>query len=671
MPRGKGAKRRKTSDADVVLHAQGQGPVKRTQKNPYDLTGSDATVFSVREIKAEAVRKGKPVWLIGWEGFTDNEDTWKPIENLAGHEQEIAAFRKDKEERSRVDAQNNRANKKRKTPSEQQSASDEDASTLDENWVEGKGGKRKAACWACYKVRLCPEQPEKVLALCCKVCGPDSSPTWSGNTSNLRSHLAHIHKDLYCKMVEAESADSATTEETRGVNAAKVGTIEAMLPPISDEKRDELHKKSYLAALLAEGIMPSIAGDLWSEGGIAIFGILVYWIDKGMVLHEKLLSAVPFSDVRHTGLEIERSTKESLSDMGVGEYTLDQLGSADSGETSITVDTVKDFVHSTTSDSASNMISGWGCFDGHECNCHLLALCVLVFLTSDGVKEAFTKLRGMTTHFNHSVIGRKLLHDCQDKYGLSRTSPPQDNATRSGWKGARNQAKWFVENQAESKVKYNKVVRKIENISVQEARQNLLEAIEQRFFKALLACKLEDFAVSTFLDPRYKNLEFKMLEGWRSGTLTRSHIIHLARSAYEADWMPKESDTPLAVPSPTLEHIEQKSNLVSFLEDSDDDEDNLVSSASAAPSTKVEDEFKKYLSLPACDGNLDILEWWRGNSTELPNMVRMARQFLAAPASTAGVERTFSACGQMHSDLRKSVKEGTLQHSLMASINTK
>jgi len=33
---------------------------------------------------------------------------------------------------------------------------------------------------------------------------------------------------------------------------------------------------------------------------------------------------------------------------------------------------------------------------------------------------------------------------------------------------------------AESKVKYNKVVRKIENISVQEARQNLLEAIEQR-----------------------------------------------------------------------------------------------------------------------------------------------------------------------------------------------
>ena len=154
MPRGKGAKRRKTSDADVVLLAQGQGPVKRTQKNPYDLTGSDDTVFSVREIKAEAVRKGKPVWLIGWEGFTDNEDTWEPIENLAGHEQEIAAFRKDKEERSRVDAQNNRANKKRKTPSEQQSASGASGSACVTHFARcASSFVRSSLCFLAFELR--------------------------------------------------------------------------------------------------------------------------------------------------------------------------------------------------------------------------------------------------------------------------------------------------------------------------------------------------------------------------------------------------------------------------------------------------------------------------------------------------------------------------------------
>ena len=41
-----------------------------------------------------------------------------------------------------------------------------------------------------------------------------------------------------------------------------------------------------------------------------------------------------------------------------------------------------------------------------------------------------------------------------------------------------------------------------------------------------------------------------------------------------------------------------------------------------------------------------------------------------APASTAGVERVFSAAGRMHSHLRKSMKDSTLEHSLMAAFNT-
>ena len=36
----------------------------------------------------------------------------------------------------------------------------------------------------------------------------------------------------------------------------------------------------------------------------------------------------------------------------------------------------------------------------------------------------------------------------------------------------------------------------------------------------------------------------------------------------------------------------------------------------------------------------------------------------------AVVERVFSAAGRMHSDLRKSMKNSTLEHSLMAAFNT-
>ena len=48
----------------------------------------------------------------------------------------------------------------------------------------------------------------------------------------------------------------------------------------------------------------------------------------------------------------------------------------------------------------------------------------------------------------------------------------------------------------------------------------------------------------------------------------------------------------------------------------------------------------------------------------------MMKQLLAAPASSAGVERVFSAAGNMHDDLRKSMSDSMLMHSLFAAFNT-
>ena len=47
----------------------------------------------------------------------------------------------------------------------------------------------------------------------------------------------------------------------------------------------------------------------------------------------------------------------------------------------------------------------------------------------------------------------------------------------------------------------------------------------------------------------------------------------------------------------------------------------------------------------------------------------MAKQYLAAPFSSAGVERKFSAAGKMHDDLRKSAKDTLLENSLFAAFN--
>ena len=82
-------------------------------------------------------------------------------------------------------------------------------------------------------------------------------------------------------------------------------------------------------------------------------------------------------------------------------------------------------------------------------------------------------------------------------------------------------------------------------------------------------------------------------------------------------------------------------------------------------------ELEKYLDYADVpDLNEDILKWWSARESKWLSLAKMVKQYLAAPASSAGVERVFSAAGKMHGDLQKSAKDSTLEHSLFAAFNT-
>ena len=84
----------------------------------------------------------------------------------------------------------------------------------------------------------------------------------------------------------------------------------------------------------------------------------------------------------------------------------------------------------------------------------------------------------------------------------------------------------------------------------------------------------------------------------------------------------------------------------------------------------MSDELDEYLrSPPEDDADLNVLAWWASKAGRWPHLAKMVRQFHALPASSAGVERVFSAAGKMHDDLRKAVKDETLEASLLASFN--
>ena len=63
----------------------------------------------------------------------------------------------------------------------------------------------------------------------------------------------------------------------------------------------------------------------------------------------------------------------------------------------------------------------------------------------------------------------------------------------------------------------------------------------------------------------------------------------------------------------------------------------------------VRDELEQYLEdtdVPGCDK--DILKWWRAREAKWPALAKMVKQYFSAPASSAGVERVFSAAGTIN-----------------------
>ena len=146
---------------------------------------------------------------------------------------------------------------------------------------------------------------------------------------------------------------------------------------LSDQGRARLVKE--IDGLQEEGIMPSIAGDIWGENGISIFGITVYFINKDFQLVERLVQAIPFGSQQHTGVNIERASKKALAEMHIGAFKEGEVA-AQGQLAPVLEDTVSESIHTKVSDKGSNMVKGWDGFEGGVCAMHTGERSVDVFV---------------------------------------------------------------------------------------------------------------------------------------------------------------------------------------------------------------------------------------------------------------------------------------------------
>ena len=69
--------------------------------------------------------------------------------------------------------------------------------------------------------------------------------------------------------------------------------------------------------MLRSGVKPSITGDLWSDGGMGLFGIYAHGITETWVMEKVLIGLVACESKRHTADNIKTWTEEALKNIGL------------------------------------------------------------------------------------------------------------------------------------------------------------------------------------------------------------------------------------------------------------------------------------------------------------------------------------------------------------------
>jgi hypothetical protein len=71
------------------------------------------------------------------------------------------------------------------------------------------------------------------------------------------------------------------------------------------------------------------------------------------------------------------------------------------------------------------------------------------------------------------------------------------------------------------------------------------------------------------------------------------------------------------------------------------------------------EEFELYLAQPQTED--EPLGWWKAHEKVFPTLSRMAKDYLAIPASSTSVERLFSSSGSVCTNERGRLNETSIQ----------
>jgi hAT family C-terminal dimerisation region len=126
------------------------------------------------------------------------------------------------------------------------------------------------------------------------------------------------------------------------------------------------------------------------------------------------------------------------------------------------------------------------------------------------------------------------------------------------------------------------------------------------------------------------------------------------RSKFVQDYENNEVRSPSPALPPKRPH--------SAIDDEDEEWEQVLQSVR---SKKSANEYDRYISSPLVNYKIPVLEWWRQNESDYPQLRLMVRDTLAVPATGAGVERQFSSSGRIMTSLRRRLSPDTVYEIMM------
>ncbi|KAL0248552.1 hypothetical protein GEMRC1_003788 [Eukaryota sp. GEM-RC1] len=418
------------------------------------------------------------------------------------------------------------------------------------------------------------------------------------------------------------------------------------------EKQKELGK----AQLSSLDVSPCLSLDYWtSKSGIPILGVFIHYIDKYFELITFLLDLKPVSHP-HSAANTKIALDEILQEYGISEIT------------------------SITADNASNISSAIDMFHVAKDGLNL-------------VDESVNIVRKLTVKIHRSQALQKKIVDSTEALNslfpeealvIPPTKLVRDVETRwsSTYEMLKSYNKW-----RNVLVKYGENDRTIAALNPTDDEYLRLKSFNRQLLKPLADCTttisgskyvtlslcvvLFDSLLNTFKDI-YNNSEdiwIKTTAKLMFDRLIKSQkyfIDYVAFAAVLLDPRYKNNKLREFAVLDKEEHWEQLISMIDTSENStlaaeipstgdqaasDSEDDNFAEKALAVREEECEivdqnkSELDRYLDERVSAS--DPLLWWKCNNEKYPNLSRVARQFLASPASSVACESLFSVVGHM------------------------